>query len=817
VTAATARDGRSSTRGARPGWTGFLSSWRRSAEEVQSDQLVTAVVGVVSAVVGTSFALVGRGTAIAAWVGLVTLCVTPGCAFVCWQLTRDRLIRATAVLGASLTWTIVVSSLLVWLQVTNLHVVIAVTAGVGGIGSAVFLIYYLARYVGDPQDLVHADEWRNVQPWTSESFRPGQSFTAGHERDPVEGFAPGPERRVEEDVARGAARKSAPASGGRPHPVPRKHPVRRVLLMTALVTAVALYAISVTRARGQIVGSWGLLPVLGLPFLVAITVTAAILMIALRFIRTEWPIASAALVLLLIEFNGTQVIVDAVPLSSWAYKHFGVVDYMVHGGPLNDPLDIYQQWPGFFAAATELVRISGSSPLASGNWPHLLFEVADSLVVFAIARRLVPWHRAVPYITAALFVTANWEGQFYYSPQSMAFLLAMLFTLFLLPSLEPERLRWPFRKWRRLHIPPFETDDVGRSTAVSRAAQGIGLVGLFAAAVITHQMTPEMLLISLTGLWILGVLRQPFLMLTLVAITSGYLLLHFSAVDQNFVINGFSFANAAGEPAITNPSVQQAFAGHLSEVIGLGLWGAAAICILSYWRHLGEVAIPAVLAFAPFSLIMVSDYQGEGIYRVFLFSSPWCALIIARRLADLRRSPTLRLAIIGCWTAFAALGSAQSQDFGMYPVLVVPQSEISAGAYFLDHAPLNSALILGSANFPSRLNANYVLHNPKQSQNDLSLDEIPGYGGDELLKVNLRILAREVVRDGGTAGFLVIAPSEEACDEYYGFIDAGVMPALAIRLKGSTYWKLWYRNGATMIFQALPQGEPTQKSAAHKS
>ncbi len=68
---------------------------------------------------------------------------------------------------------------------------------------------------------------------------------------------------------------------------------------------------------------------------------------------------------------------------------------------------------------------------------------------------------------------------------------------------------------------------------------------------------------------------------------------------------------------------------------------------------------------------MVSDYQGEGIYRVFLFSSPWCALIIARRLVDLRFSPTLCLAVLGCWAMFAGLGSAQAQDFGMWPMILV--------------------------------------------------------------------------------------------------------------------------------------------------
>ena len=88
--------------------------------------------------------------------------------------------------------------------------------------------------------------------------------------------------------------------------------------------------------------------------------------------------------------------------------------------------------------------------------PSLFFEALDAIVVFAIARRFVPWHRVVPYITVLLFITANWEGQIYFSPQTTAFLLALLFQFFLLPLLEPARLRRPFRNWRWLHLPPLE-------------------------------------------------------------------------------------------------------------------------------------------------------------------------------------------------------------------------------------------------------------------------------------------------------------------------------------------------------------------------
>ncbi len=169
-----------------------------------------------------------------------------------------------------------------------------------------------------------------------------------------------------------------------------------------MVAAAGLWVIAVVQARGHAVGNYGLLPLLGVSFLAASVLTIGALVLALRFVRTAWPAAVVALGLLLVEFNGTPAMLAATPLGSWAYKHFGVVDYVVGGGALRDPLDVYQQWPGFFTAAAGLVRLSGRSPLTYSNWAQLFFEALNAVTIFAIARRLSPRHRAVPYVTVLL-------------------------------------------------------------------------------------------------------------------------------------------------------------------------------------------------------------------------------------------------------------------------------------------------------------------------------------------------------------------------------------------------------------------------------
>ena len=50
----------------------------------------------------------------------------------------------------------------------------------------------------------------------------------------------------------------------------------------------------------------------------------------------------------------------------------------------------------------------------------------------------------------------------------------------------------------------------------------------------------------------------------------------------------------------------------------------------------GPSCVARGLAFSPFTCFSVQAYGGEAIYRVFLFSAPWCALLIASMLAKFR-------------------------------------------------------------------------------------------------------------------------------------------------------------------------------------
>ena len=312
----------------------------------------------------------------------------------------------------------------------------------------------------------------------------------------------------------------------------------------------------------------------------------------------EWPVAWASLGLLLIEFYVTQKLLTVAPLYSYVYKHFGVVDDIVHGGALNDPFDVYQQWPGFFAAAAALVRLRGRAPLAYANWANLFFESLNAITLFAIARCFSQRRRIIPYIAVLLYITSDWEGQQYYSPQTMAFELSLLFQLFLLPFLEPGRLRRLFQNRRWLIIPPLQIyRDIageGHTNRVGRALGVAGVTALFGAIMITHQLSPYIVFAGVVALWLLGVLRHRLLMVALVIMLVGYPLLHLTAIGQNPVFNIFNLSNATGVQGFTQASLPQKLGSDLAKVVCVGLWGVTAVCSLSYRRRLGVIVIPLI-------------------------------------------------------------------------------------------------------------------------------------------------------------------------------------------------------------------------------
>ena len=164
-------------------------------------------------------------------------------------------------------------------------------------------------------------------------------------------------------------------------PVPRQAKFRVIDLL--LPTSLALWALGVSRTNTTVLGQYGLLPVLPIVFYVGLAllvVSAGIELARGRPSRWRMSLHAVALVVML---YGTAPLVYSQGRYAWLYKMIGVVQYISAHGQLDHRVDIYQNWPGFFALAAWFGKVAGvASPLSYAKWAQLVFELAALPLVF---------------------------------------------------------------------------------------------------------------------------------------------------------------------------------------------------------------------------------------------------------------------------------------------------------------------------------------------------------------------------------------------------------------------------------------------------
>jgi hypothetical protein len=611
----------------------------------------------------------------------------------------------------------------------------------------------------------------------------------------------------------GAVHLDDESAGGlvSPHPNPTRHrkPThgRRWALVAALtVGSLLAWVYAVHTGRSERVGAYGLIPNLGYPFLLAVLLSVGVGLIGVLLLPRSPGVALACLLTVCIELAVTPALFTSHLLGGWNYKHVGVVDLIATGRGLDGSHDLFQAWPGFFATAADLVAVAGGSPTAYANWATFIFLAVSAVALYSATRTLFT-EPAIATLAVLVYLCTGWAGQMYYSPQTFAFAMSMLVLAVLLPVLldtrathARDRFRAALASWARRNpagvgrrpLAPAETAVIGTLVVIG-----------FACIVTTHQLTPYMLLLQLLPFVVLSWVgrRWQFGYLLIAVFALGYLLLHFDALGTDSLFSGFSTRNFSGMPAGSTSAAQDLAAG-ASRGIAIWVWGGAAVAALSYWRCFGQVVVPAALAFMPMALVLFQSYGGEAIYRVWLFSAPWCAVILAWRLYDLRRRRVAGVLLLGALSFISFFGAAQATNFGMFPMVRITSDEIDASSWFYEHAPDESRLVLVMASFPQRLDHDYVDHaGDVPAVNEPTLADDPQFARGGLDAMPAADLASYVTRLWGRDSYLAISRSMVRMNDYYGLATAGAVQRLEDRLSSSPDWTVAYRNRDAIILR----------------
>lgn len=613
---------------------------------------------------------------------------------------------------------------------------------------------------------------------------------------------------VRRDVG-GLLRASALAAGlattcvgyavGRLRPGGHSVAANRVLVarIGPLCLAVLLWAASLRAVQLPGMTDVGLVSVLPVTYWVAlalIVVSTAVLVHA----HASERLLSAYLAGLILVLHATPTILYGGSVRySWAWKHVGIVDYITRHGAV-DPnigvLSAYHAWPGFFALNALIVKAAGlSSALSYAAWAPPVFALLALGPLRLLFGTLAADRRQV-WLALTIYYLANWVGQEYFSPQAFGFLLYLVVLALCLGQL-PARRQEPLPLLRR----PFGGSLPARPacTPASRRTLLAVVVLLMLAVVSSHQLTPFMLLSALTALVIGRHTGPAWLPAVLAVLTVAWIwLMAMAFLRQNLYWIVDSIGHPAANTQTTFVDLNHASRGQQAvDYADRALTGGMVLLGAAGWLRAGRTGSPrrvtALLALSPLPLLVVNNYSGEMLFRVFLFASPFLALLAAG-LVYPRPAGRKWTVVLPVLLVVALTGPFCLAYYGKERMNYFTPDEVVASRWLYGHAPAGSLVVGGTANFPWGFR-HYEAYRYRFLE-DLAPDQKKA-----LPRTPVAVLDRAIGRQ--RPAFVVLTRSQDVSARYSGVLPAGALGALAAALPDAADFHRVYRNADATIYE----------------
>ncbi|MFJ7135338.1 glycosyltransferase [Streptomyces fungicidicus] len=575
-----------------------------------------------------------------------------------------------------------------------------------------------------------------------------------------------------------------------------------------LLAALALWGYAVRHTDVSRLDDFGLVTALHPAFWAGLVVLTAGFGFTVRDPRRAggWP-AAYVLGLLVME-RATQAVLYPTPLYAWAWKHDGVVDHLLTAGGLQTAdqvgdMAVYDQWPGFFAAQAALVRLLGveSTAMYMAWWP-LVSSLMLLLPLLLIYRTFTEDPRLI-WTAVWLFYVANWVGQDYFSPQSVAFALHLGVLAVVL------------RRYGRSH---------GGRARQGQAVWTVVLSVLVVAMVIAHQLTPGMLAVSLLALCLLRRSRDWVPAVTTVVIFLAWCLtaaLPFLSAAMPDMIR--SVGDVGGNVATgygTTPTGTGAVAASWAARLLSGT--VMLLAVAGVWRQrvLRHRAMPLLLvAAAPLPMIVASSYGSEMIFRVLMFMLPGAAFFAAAAL--LPRVRTLAAGAGADARAAAPVGTGGRGGVGFWGPLVAllaltlafvpsysgkdrinyfPPGEVALVQRLFDEAPAGSLVVAANRNYP-------LAHQSYGTVGHYWFLDDDRRHVDEILRSPAATLARDMagVERPGRA-YLLLTRGQRADSEMNGQLTGDQLDRIQESVAASPRFREVAENGAGVVYELRTEG-----------
>lgn len=445
----------------------------------------------------------------------------------------------------------------------------------------------------------------------------------------------------------------------------RGGPLARVLF-GVVGLAVAIAGIAATDAAE--IGPWGIFDAVPRWYyagttLIVIGLIANLVSHGRRRIALAW----AHLVALVFAIHGVPAIAEPHPRFPVAWLHVAFADHIAGGGRLLQTADARFSWPGFFSGAAYLERLSGTDTMLWAlAFAPVVVNCASAALVYELGRTL-GLSQARSTVAALVLVLTNWIGQDYFAPQAAAFLLVL--TVIDL-TLRNRSLRPPggFRaRLLRSRVPTTRPYSLGPIDTL------VVIVVLAAALIVSHQLSPVMLLCILAGM-VIAHRAGSFQVVVIVALGfAGWLSYAAEAYwigHADIIFGSVGDVSGAVSQNVTERSrpgadIRQTIVRmRMLTVLLVWLCAGAHVLIQRVRRRLDPAV--AILLAGPFVPFVLQPYGGEGLLRTALFSLPGAALAAAQLLPAMPSGSAVRRlgAVAGALAATIAVPTLLITRYG---------------------------------------------------------------------------------------------------------------------------------------------------------
>ncbi|PYI65817.1 hypothetical protein CVV68_16450 [Arthrobacter livingstonensis] len=555
---------------------------------------------------------------------------------------------------------------------------------------------------------------------------------------------------------------------------------RRDTVFVALpFVAAALWTLGFRGADPRNMGALGLLDLF-----TPLTVLALILLLggflaSLHLHKPEWLLATYLVVYIAL-IHGTPPVLYGTLRYSWAYKHVGIVDYIMRNGSVDPGIgvgQIYHNWLGFFAGGALLTELSGQpDALSIASWAPVAFNLLN-LVALRFLFRGLTRNRTVVWMALMFFLVINWVGQDYYSPQAMAYLLYL--------GLIGLMLR---RMKRRVMVVPFAV--------------------IVAAIAVSHQITPMMMLLAVIAL--VALRRTPGWYLPWLAaaiIVAWALTGALSYTFPNLMDLISQFGNVVGNADQTlAKSSGQTSVGDLQVIWGgrMTVFVSGVVALIGVWRQRRTgtlILTTSTLMVLPGVLVLTTGFGGEVLFRAFLFAAPFIAFLQAQACIPRNgRGFAVRSLVAAAIITAMVLPGFLLGYYGKERQNYFTPGEVAASRWAYTHAAPHSLLVEGSTNYPGRF-IDY------EKFTYVSLDLEPGDSTKVWLKDPAATLAGWFSDPKYAGGYVIITRGQKIAVESGEAMPPGFLDTIEEALRRSKSFTVAYQTRDATVFA------PVQRAA----